>query len=314
MSFCTLRSLACLIGCCAALFWAQPSAAQEDDAFELDEPEAAPDAKSDAQADASQAEPAEGDEGHDAAAVEPAASEPAPQAPAPADTGTHVVARAALGGGLATRSLRRPVGGGIQQLATTFSPAADVVLSVRIAPEAAFSFDVILHYQTALGLVIREPTLFAIANEVDVRSERAELSVAPGFRFGDGPTSPRLLILLGASLRNFWPAEHHLETPRYVLIGPHGRVELEVSLGTHARLRAGPEVWLCGIAGTDLTGAGVRAPGVAYGGQVSLDIRLSENFLLEIAYRQSNATASSEVGPSFLDIERYAMVRLAGEM
>ena len=282
-----------------------PAAAQDEDALELDEPESAPAAEPQPEADAPPPKPAE--------QADDSEAPPKPEK-APADTGARVLARASVGGGLGTRSFRRPVAGGAQELETTLFPAIDFGISVRVWPEDSFSLDVLIRYQTSLGLVLDEDVLFALPNEVAVRSDHAELSVAPGFRFGGTPTSPRLLIPVGVSFRSFWPAEHHLQTPRYVLIGPHVRLELELMFGRIARLSLGPELQVYGIAGTDLTDYGVHSPGLAYGGQVSLEFRLTTNFLIEISYRQSNATSSSDQGPSFQDVERFATVRFAGEM
>jgi hypothetical protein len=279
----------------------QLAAAQDDDALDEDaEGQAQASPQGDATADDSEA-PAE------EAAVDAEVADVAP-----AD---DVVARAFFGGGLGTRSFRRPVVGGVQRSGTLFFPVADVGIAVRIFPHSAFTVDVLARYETSLALVIKEPVLFALSNEVDVRSEHAEISVAPGWQLGSAPTSPRVTIPIGAMFRNFWPADHHLQTPRYTLIGPHARIELQATLGSFARLRAGPEAQLYGIIGSDLTAlGGVSSPSFALGVEASLEFRLSSTFLLEIEYRQSNAFASSTIGPSFLDVERFATVRLAGEM
>jgi hypothetical protein len=301
------RVLSCALGLAAwvALIQPRPSAAQEDDSLELDETEqtSAP------ESDEAPSSPAE--EGAVAAAP---ATEPVPEPDAETPPETEVVARVAFGGGLGMRSLRRPVTGGVQRLGTAYFPAADLALSVRVGPNNPFTLDVLLRYETSLGLTIQETPLFALPNEQDVRSEHAELSVAPGFRLGDSPSSPRVSIPLGGVFRNFWPADHHLQTPRYTLFGGVARVQLEASLGSVVRVRAGPEVQVFGALGTDLTDNGVKLPGFAFGGEASIEFRLSTTFLLEVQYRQANAVASVEVGPSFLDIERFATIRLAGEM
>lgn len=307
MSSRRFRVLACAIGLVGlvsmGLIQPPPSAAQDDDALDDAEGEA-DDSAAETHGDAAEAE-----------AEAPAEAVVAPEAQAPAEPANDVVARAFIGGGLGTRSIRRPVPGGVQRTGTLFFPVADVGIAVRAFPQEAFTLDVLARYETSLALVVREPVLFALDNEVDVRSEHAEISVAPGFRLGEAPTSPRVTIPIGAAFRNFWPADHHLQTPRYTLIGPHARIQLEAMLGSSVRLRAGPEAHLYGIIGSDLTKAGgVSSPSFAVGAEASLEFRLSSTFLLEVEYRQSNAFASSTVGPSFLDVERFATVRFAGEM
>jgi hypothetical protein len=277
-----------------------PCAAQDDESLDADdEPPSPPAEEGEA--------PASGEEG----VAVPAAPEPEPAA---GDPSPDLLARAVIGAGLGMRSFRRPVEGGVQRLGTVYFPAADVGIAVRVGPQNPFTIDLLIRYQTSLGLVITEPVLFGLNNQVDVRSEHAEVSVAPGWRLGDLPTSPRISIPIGGAFRNFFPADHHLQTPRYTLIGGSARVQLEANLGSAVRLRAGPEVQLYGILGTDLTDNGVSAPGYAYGAEASLEFRLSTTFLLEVQYRQSNAVSSSKAGASFLDIERFATIRLAGEM
>lgn len=280
------------------------AAAQDDDLLEGDaEGEAGESAEGAATA---------GDESEAPAEEAGADTEASGGEPEPAN---DVVARAFFGGGLGMRSIRRPVSGGVQRSGTLFFPAADVGIAVRVFPHGAFTLDVLARYTTSLGLVLKEPVLFALNNEVDVRSEHAEISVAPGWRLGSATTSSRVTIPIGAMFRNFWPSDHHLQTPRYTLIGPHARIELQVVLGSLARFRAGPEAQLYGIIGSDLTDlGGVSSPSFALGAEASLEFRLSTTFVLEVEYRQSNAFASSTIGPSFLDVERFATVRLAGEM
>jgi hypothetical protein len=289
-----------LLGFCA-ISRPQLTAAQDEDPLEEDaEAEASESPEADATADEPEA-PAE----EAAADAEATVAEP----------GDDVVARAFFGGGLGTRSIRRPVVGGVQRSGTLFFPVADVGIAVRLFPRDKFTLDVLARYETSLGLVVKEPLLFALDNEVDVRSEHAEISVAPGWQLGSTPTAARVTIPIGATFRNFWPADHHLQTPRYTLIGPQARIEFQATLGSFARLRVGPEAQLYGIIGSDLTDAGgVSSPSFAVGAEASLEFRLSSTFVLEIEYRQSNAFASSTVGPSFLDVERFATVRLAGEM
>jgi hypothetical protein len=304
----TLRVLSCALGLAGwvALIQPAPCAAQDDDALDLDDSEQA----SESDSEPNEAPSSAAEEG---AVAEAPSTEPVPE-PAAEDVGTAVVARVAFGGGLGMRSLRRPVMGGVQRLGTSYFPAADLALSVRVGPDNPFTVDVQLRYETSLGLTIEEPTLFALPNAQDVRSEHAEFSVAPGFRLGDSPTSPRVSIPIGGVFRNFWPADHHLQTPRYTLFGGMARIQLEANLGSVVRVRAGPEVQVFGALGTDLTDNGVKLPGFAFGGEASLEFRLSTTFVLEVQYRQANAVASAAVGPSFLDIERFATLRLAGEM
>jgi hypothetical protein len=267
--------------------------------------------------DEQQAEPAPSEE---AAAEGEAAPDDATEAAAPAagsdaDTGPILRARVAVGAGVGTRSVRRPIGPSAeQQVPTAVFPAADVGMAVRLWPEAAFAFDVSLRYRTSIGLTLEERPLFALPNEVDVRSEHVELGVAPSWRLSDAVESARFGIPVGMSLRNFWPTAHQLATPRYTLFGPYVRVELDLPLGSVARLRLAPEAQMFFIVGTDLLDNGVSSPGVALGGEASLQFRLSQRFLLDVSYRQSNALASTTGSASFRDVERFVTAGFSGEM
>jgi len=305
----SLRALRICL-CALALAVVRPplSAAQDDeDELGLDEDEATA-AEADTAPDEDETEAEDEAEGAGEASGQAEVVEE-PQAPT-----RTLRARAFFGGGFGTRSLRRPLPGGAQRLPEVYFAAADLGVGVRIWPEDAFALDVLIRYQTSLGLVIEERPLFALVNKVDVRSEHAEVSVAPRFQFGSSPSGTRFGIPIGISMRNFWPVDHQLLTPRYTLVGPHVRAELDVALGEVVRVRLGPEIQLFAIVGSDLLDLGVSSPGIALGGEIGVQFRFAEHFAFDLEYRQSWARASSSVEPSFLDTERFLTARLAGEM
>jgi hypothetical protein len=280
--------------------------AAQDDGLGEDEEQQAEDAP------ASEETPAEGEGDGEEAAQAGDTAEPATASDE--DSSPTLRARAVLGAGVGTRSVRRPIPGGTQRLPTAVFPAADLGLYARLWPEAAFSFDVMLRYQTSLGLTVVEHPIFALENETDVRSEHAELGVAPSWRLSESVDSARFGVPLGMALRNFWPDVHQTLTPRYTLFGPFVRLELDLPLGSVVRLRFGAEAQMFFIVGTDLLDYGVNQPGVALGGEASLMFRLSKGFLIDLQYRQSNALASSSGDSSFLDVERFMTASLVGEM
>jgi len=249
-----------------------------------------------------------------AATAEPAHQVPAPKAPAaePVPAGASVVIEPFAGAGFSTRSFTRPTSIGVQALSTSFVPGAEAGLAVTAWPDADFSLAFLLHYQTALGLTVTERPAFALPNEVPVRSERIELSVAPGWRLGTGPKAARLSIPLGGTVRTLWPNVHTLMTPGYSLIGPHGRLEITLPLTAAASVRLGAEVqWIVGI-DQALQREGVSAQGVALGGQVVLAYQLSRAWSLGLTFRESHALAATFGATSFTDVERYATARLSG--
>jgi hypothetical protein len=304
-----LRTLYCALA--LASVHPQLTAAQDDELGDLDEDLAPSEGNDPAEGEGDQAEPgapggdAEGEGEGEGETTEEAEHE---------HTGPGVRARAFFGGGFGTRELRRPIQGGVQRVEPLYFAAADVGVSVRIWPEDAFSLEFLIRYQTSLGLVLEERPLFALVNRVAVRSEHAELSVAPGFKLSDSPRGARLAFPIGASLRNFWPVEHQLLTPRYTLAGPHVRIELELPIGDAVRVRIGPEAQLFFAIGSDLVDFGVSSAGVALGGEAGVQFLISDHFRIELELRQSSALASSDNEPSFLDTERFVTARLAGEM
>jgi hypothetical protein len=243
------------------------------------------------------------------------AQEGNPQAPPPALPALRLTVFA--GAGVGTRSMQRRLpAGGVQRLETSVFPAADIGLHVRIWPEEEFSLDVLARYETSVGWTVEETPPFALADEQDVRAERAELSVGPSFRLGASPNSAALTFPVGLTLRTLWPELHDQLTPGYSLVGAHLRAELSIGFGEALRLRLGPEVqWIFAIDRAILD-AGITAMGIAVGGEAVLQIPLGRRLALEFAYRESHAFAprEGETGRIFKDIERFATARLAGTL
>ena len=249
---------------------------------------------------------AEGSENADAEAA------PAPAAAsAAAPVGPAVVIRPYLGGGIATRSFRRPgTPSGVQTLTPSAVPAAEVGLDVIAWPKESFSLAFALHYRSAIGFRVEEPPPFALPNEVKARSEEIELSVAPGWSL-DGD-AVRLSVPLGAIIRTLWPSVHTLMTPGYSLLGPFARVELSARISGPVVLRLGPEVQWIMLIDRALRDTGVNSQGLAIGGEAALLLDLGETWMVGLAYRESHALASTNRGVTFEDIERYWTLRVSG--
>ena len=172
-----------------------------------------------------------------------------------------------------------------------------------------------MRYQTSLGYVVSEPSLFALPTKQRVRSEHLELSLAPTLRLGAGQWAPSLAFPVGFSWSAFVSTLHTQQTPSYSLAGPQVRAELIAPITRSFELRVGPELqWLVAIKGTIRTD-GVAATGVALGAQAALRVRLSETFALELMYRQSSAFAKG-LGQraDFKDVARSAVASVAGSL
>ncbi len=241
---------------------------------------------------------------------------PAESAPPAVAPGPQVVVEPFVGFGFGTRAFRRPTQMATgQQLPTAFFPAAEVGLGVSVWPARRFSLELLLRYQSSIGLHVRQLPPFALPNQVSARAERAELSAAPAFRLGDGESAPSLAFPIGVGVRTFWPTVHEQPLVGYSLLGPQLRAELVLPLAGVLRLRFGPELqWIVAVDHA-LRVEGVAAQGAAVGGEARLQARLGPVFRLELCYRESHAFASSEnAGPIFTDVERFATLRVSGAL
>jgi hypothetical protein len=105
-----------------------------------------------------------------------------------------------------------------------------------------------------------------------------------------------------------------LLTPRYIIVGPYARAELEFHLTGGLSLRVGPELqWIVHFS-KELTNNGVKMQGIAVGGEASLHLALGAVFGLDLSFRQSTAMANVNYGPTFRDVERFLTLRLFGTM
>jgi hypothetical protein len=297
------------------LLWlaaAVPASAQLDDfddgSAASDESEAAPDDGESTGAEASE------DQAEDAGEGAPDTEAEAEQDAEAGAQPPGMSIQAFAGGGIGTRSFRRPVrGNSVQRLDDTLFPAIDAGLRVTAWPKDAFGLEFLLQYQTSIGMSIEQEPPFALDNDVSVRASRVALTVAPKLRLGDGPGSAALLFPIGFGLRTFWPEVHTLPVPGYTLGGPVGRVELELPFLDVVTLRFGPEVGWIVMIDQSLQDNLVGSQGVALGGEALLHVQISALIGLELAYRESHALIPTSVSSeTFFDVERFVTGRLSG--
>jgi hypothetical protein len=221
--------------------------------------------------------------------------------------------QAAAGLGVGTLSFVRPTAAGAQKLDGTPFAATELLLRAHAWPANRLSLDMLLVYQTSFGLVLQVAPLFALPQNVDVRSQRVELSAAPVLRLGSGADAPALAFPIGFVFRSFLPEVHQFNVPKYSLAGPNLRAELLLELSELVHLRAGPELqWLVLVDGS-LRREGACCQGASLGGQGSIEARVGPTFSVALAYRESH-----EFVPAgswrFMDVERFLTARIAGEL
>jgi hypothetical protein len=170
----------------------------------------------------------------------------------------------------------------------------------------------LLRYQTSLGMKVEQPLIFALPSEVDARSSRLELSLAPTFRLAE---SVSLAVPIGASVRALQAPHRDLPLPSYLLFGPHLRVEARAAVGESFALRAGPELQWIAMVGDRLQDDGTESSGVAVGFELAASASLTTWLGLELTYRQAHAFVSGQSGRAdFADTERYATLQLSGRL
>jgi hypothetical protein len=216
------------------------------------------------------------------------------------------------GAGVTQRALDLTSAQGRITLGAGGFPAVDVRGSMRLALQHWFvRFRV--GYQTSLGMHASEQLRIPAAGPAStaVRSHRFEGGIAPGLWLGAGPGSAALSVYMAYGLRALSTVTPLL-IPRFTMHGPLLRVELEVPLVAHLLwLQIGPEAHLILSITDDLRRIGhLDGPGVAYGGEAGLHMRLGSRTALRLHYRESHAhvAGSGLRHDGFLDLERYMML------
>jgi hypothetical protein len=230
-----------------------------------------------------------------------------------ATAGRAIKVQAGAGFGFGTLSYVRPTAAGTQKLPNTPFAAAEFLLRTRIRPEAAFSLDVLLYYQTSVGLQVQLDPLFALPEDVDARSQRGEASIAPVLRLGGASSNLAIAFPVGFALRSFAPRVHQYDIADYILGGALVRPELRLQLGEWVDLQAGPELQWLFMVDSSLRDEGACCQGFAVGGQGAVQARVGENLRVALAYRQSHAFVPAG-GWRFKDVERFLTVRVGGEL
>jgi hypothetical protein len=226
-----------------------------------------------------------------------------------------LAAEVIAGAGLGTRSFERPTAEGTQALGTTAFPAAEVGLRLQAWPQARFSLAALARLQTSLGLEVEERPLFALPHRESVRAQHLDLGLAPHWRLGAGPDALAVAFPVGLTLRSFRAETRDVQTPSYSLVGPHLRVELVAPLTRRVELRIGPEAHGLVFLGRELRDGGTESLGFALGGQAALRLTLPVGVAIEFGYRESHAWAGHRrSGPSFQDVERFAIARIVGTL
>jgi len=216
----------------------------------------------------------------------------------------------AAGLGAGQRSVHLPTDEGTRQVETGLFPALDVLVRAdgRIGERGQLGLH--LRYQTSLGITAVEARPGGVERRSPARTHHLDAGLVPALRFTSSPDSVVLGVFVGWGLRSFSTVVP-LTVPSYTLHGPMAKLELRVPIsGDAVALSVRPEVFAWLWATDELRELGaIDEKGVALGGEVGLDVRLSERLRLALGYRESHGAIGAGFG-TFTDVERFGSLQL----
>ena len=214
--------------------------------------------------------------------------------------------------GAGMRAVDIPRDGVTYQIRTGMYPALGVMFALQHHRSERFSLGLLAHYQSSIGLVLREQLTGGTEHARKTRSHHAEVAIAPSWHWGaDGWA---LTGALGYSISELDP-ENHLLMPSYHLGGPFARIGMLIPLGSPSiALRVAPDAQLCLQVGDELRTLGVAGSGVSVGATAAFELSLSERWLVAVSYRELHSWLSASHGPGFADTLRFATAQLRGQL
>ena len=215
---------------------------------------------------------------------------------------------AGLGGG--ERSVALPTDEGMRKIETGLFPALDVLLRADARFDAQSQLGLHLRYQTSLGITGSELRPGRVERTSPARTHHLDAGLVPALCFTSSPDSVVLGVFIGWGFRSFSTVVP-LTVPSYTLHGPMARLELRVPIeGDSVALTVRPEVFAWVWATDELRAVGaIDEEGVALGGEVGLDVRLSAELRLALSYRESHGGIATGFG-TFTDVERFGSLQL----
>ena len=218
-----------------------------------------------------------------------------------------------VGSGIGERSISIPSRRSDRQLGTGVFPALQVGLHGELALRRVL-IGAMATYETAVGLRAAsiEPRSGSSVDGAQLRSNSLTFGLVPGYRFGAAYESVSLRVFVGWAFRSLHTVVD-LETPSYSLHGPTLRPELTLPLDHgFIVIRLAPELQVIAGASRRLVEiSDASLPGVAFGGEASLQMRLTAALSVALAYRESYAMLSTAWGSYVRDAERFVTLQLA---
>ena len=217
------------------------------------------------------------------------------------------------GGGVGSRSILVPTSpsrAGGNQIDTSMAPALDISVGLEIALGESMLLRVGGAYRTLFAL---NATYFTPTGQAE--SSLSSHSVIVGGSLGfltNGHNSLAIHVFLGWAYRGMSAAEPTL--PSMSVQGPAIRPEFHIPFGSSGNvvLRIAPEFILILSASAKLPAnvAGLQSVGYGFGGEASLDFKISPSFGLGVQVREARALVPSGWGNSGVENERYIVGRM----
>ncbi|HET8936757.1 MAG TPA: hypothetical protein VFN67_25110 [Polyangiales bacterium] len=217
------------------------------------------------------------------------------------------------GGGVGSRSILVPTSpsrAGGNQIDTSMAPALDIGVGLQIALGESVIVRIGGAYRTLFAL---NATYFTATGQAE--SALSSHSVIVGGSLGfltHGPNSLGIHVFLGWAYRGLSAAEPTL--PSMSVQGPAIRPEFHIPFGSNGNvvLRIAPEFILVLSAAAKLPAnvSGLQSVGYGFGGEASLDFKISPSFGLGLQFREARALVPSGWGTSGVENERYIVGRV----
>jgi hypothetical protein len=231
--------------------------------------------------------------------------------PSESDPADAFVVRLSAAGGVGERVNDVPTHDGVRALDTGFAPGFEVGLGTEGVLGGHIVLSGSLTYRTVLGAKASQVFADGTAVNAGVSSHAVVVGVAPGYRF-EGPGSADLRLFLGFGYRTLSPSDASL--PGSTITGPIIRPELRVPIADGALvLRIAPELILAIAPKADIAHyvTGLSSVGVGIGGEANLDVRISKQFYIGVAFRESRVNVSTAWGLNFFELERLIALKLS---
>jgi hypothetical protein len=214
------------------------------------------------------------------------------------------------GGGVGSRTVSVPTRGQSSQIATGLAPALDVGVGVEIAVGEKWQVNLLAAYRTVFGLSAPFQTAVGATAESSLTTHSVLAGASVGY-LSNGPDSFAFHLFLAWAYRSMTAAETTL--PSASIQGPTIRPEFHIPFANGVvTLRLAPEFILIIDATATLPHnvSGLQSIGFAFGGEASLDFRVSKAVKLGVLFRESQGSVASGWGTPMVENERYIVGRL----